>query len=134
MTRPLVLFLVALAAASPAFAQERSPAEAAEQFSLDLPPSEDAEAPSSVPADAPADAPSAAVPDRSRFSADTPIEELIANRRAKRVLDREMPGLSGDKNLDKFRKLSLRQLAPLSGGRVTPDLLARVDSDLAAID
>jgi len=125
MIRSLVLLVST--AALPAAARAQSAAESAERFSLDLPPAEDA-------AQAPAEASTEPAPAKSRFSADTPIEQLIANRRSKAVLDREMPGLSADKNLPKFSKLSLRQLAPLSGGRVTPELIARVDTDLSAID
>lgn len=68
-----------------------------------------------------------------RLTIDTPIEALIADKRSRAVLDWNMPGLSTDKNLPKFSKLSLRRLAPLSGGRVTPELLKKVEADLAAI-
>lgn len=131
-----LLLLAALA--SPALAQSGGDRarEAAEAFSLDLPPAEDA-APDDGAAGAVPDAgepqPNTAAPETA-FSLDTPIEALVASRRARRVLDKEMPGLSSDKNLPKFSKLSLRQLAPLSGGRVTPELLEKVRVGLAGLD
>jgi len=67
------------------------------------------------------------------FTLDTPIIELIADPRAKAVLDKDMPGLSGDKNLDKFKYLSLRKFQPLTGGQLTDDLLNATGNDLAAI-
>lgn len=70
----------------------------------------------------------------TKFSLDTPIAELIADRRAKAVLDKDLPGLSFDKNLDKFIHMSLRQLQPQSGGRLTGALMEQVGADLAAID
>ena len=47
----------------------------------------------------------------TRFSIDTPIEVLIANRAAKAALDRTMPGLSSNPRLGMFRKMSIRELA-----------------------
>lgn len=100
-------------------AQGSSPTakEAAERFSLDLAPVEE---------DAAVTAPTGAP-----LTLDTPIAELIADPRGKRVLDRDLPGLSTDKNLDKFQALSLRRLAPQTGGRLTPALLETVARDLA---
>lgn len=69
----------------------------------------------------------------SPFSLDTPIIELIADPRAKAVLDKDMPGMSGDKNIDKFKYLSLRKFQPLTGGQLTDALLAATGADLAAI-
>ena len=147
----LFVIALALAVSGSVSAQQAPPsaaAEAADRFSLDLPAAdtddavqaEPAPGPSATPADAaptepPAPEPSAAAaaPDEAAFSLDTPITELIADYRAKAVLDREMPGLSTDRNLDKFRGLSLRQLQPASGGRVTDALLEKVGTALAAI-
>src|SRR5207237_430746 len=105
------------------------PKAAADRFSLDLAPVEEDSAVTTA-------APAAAAPEATgqRFGLDTPIEALIANRRSKAVLDRDMPGLSSDKNLDKFKALTLNRLAPLSGGRLSPALLEKVGRDLAAID
>ncbi|WP_375287037.1 hypothetical protein [Sphingomonas sp.] len=156
-------FLLLALLATPAFAQTgESARESADRFELDLAAPEDeaadtavtgGEAPRSEPAAstvepdsvdpapevAPAEDAVADVPPPARaeapasFSADTPIEALIADKRSKAVLDWHMPGLSTDKNLAKFNKMSLRQLAPLSGGRLTPDLLKKVSADLEAI-
>ena len=69
----------------------------------------------------------------AKFSLDTPIADLIANWRSKAVLDKALPGLSFDKNLDKFSHMSLRQLQPQSDGRLTDALMEQVGADLAAI-
>ena len=60
------------------------------------------------------------------------ITTLLLDPAARRVIDKDLPGLSTDENLDKFQKKSLRQLQPLSGGQITDDLLAKVGTDLAA--
>lgn len=139
-----LLLLVLFAAPALSQTAEPRPRESAEQFTLDLPPPEADASDATTPrdaqtVDAPEDAAvsagtSGAEAKAPRFSVDTPVETLIANRRSKAVLDRGMPGLSSDKNLPKFSKLSLRQLAPLSGGRLTPELLEKVGAELSAID
>lgn len=121
-----------LMAAIPAAAKPPADAkESADRFQLDLPPG-DEDATVTAP-DAPATPPAAEAPP-ARFGLDTPIAELLANFRSKEVLDKDMPGLSTDKNLDKFKDKSLAQLAPLSGGRLDEKLLARVARHLAAIE
>jgi hypothetical protein len=110
-------------------AQSSPAAQAADKFALDLP----AEgAPAEPVASAAAVVPKAAL--AGGYSLDTPIAELIADPRAKAILDRDVPGMSDDPNLPKFQALSLRKLAPLSGGQMTAALLAKVGADLAAID
>lgn len=75
----------------------------------------------------------AASASRTHFSLDTPIVDLLADPRAKAVLDKDMPGLSDDENLSKFQALSLRRLAPLSGGQMTAELMGKLAYDLAAL-
>jgi hypothetical protein len=105
-------------------------ARAADKFALDLPADETVTAPAE-PAAQPLVEPAAAA---GGYTLDTPIADLIADPRAKAVLDADVPGLSEDENLPKFKALSLRKLAPLSGGQMTTKLLAKVEADLAAIE
>jgi hypothetical protein len=107
--------------------QSSQAAQAADRFALDLP-TDTASAPAEPPAERVPAAPTGG------FSLDTPIAALIADPRAKAILDRDVPGMSDDPNLPKFQTLSLRKLAPLSGGQMTPALLAKIGTDLAAID
>jgi len=118
-------------------AQSSQAAQAADKFALDLPVDETVTAPAEPAAPvAPVAAatPPAPAPAAGGFSLDTPIADLIAEPRAKAILDRDVPGMSDDPNLPKFQALSLRKLAPLSGGQMTPALLAKIAADLAAID
>jgi hypothetical protein len=110
-------------------AQSSPASQAADKFALDLP----AEGTPAAPAD-PVAPVAAATPAAGGYSLDTPIADLIAEPRAKAILDRDVSGMSNDPNLPKFQALSLRKLAPLSGGQMTPALLAKVAADLAAID
>jgi hypothetical protein len=65
-------------------------------------------------------------------SLDTPIETLLASDKTKAVLDARIPGLSAHPMLDQFKSLSLKQLAPMSGGQLTDEMLAAVAGDLAS--
>ena len=91
-------------------------------------------APTPAPATAaPAATASTATATAARFTLDTPIETIAADAAAKAVLDADMPGLTANEHFDMFKSMSLHQLQPMAGGRLTDELLARVARDLAAI-
>ena len=77
--------------------------------------------------EAPAPAPA------TTFSIDTPVEVLVADARAKAVLDKYLPGIDQHPAYDQFRALSLRTLAPFSQGMITEEMLTKIDADLTAI-
>jgi len=78
-------------------------------------------------------APAATAP-AAKFSADTPIADLLADAQAKAVLDKDLPGLTSLPQLDMVKTLSLKQLQPYSNGKLTDDLLTKTGADLAAIN
>ena len=126
-----VLFVVLALAASPVVAQvpsdQRTAADSAKAFSLDLP--APADPMQTLPPRAPEGRPQTLV----SFTLDTPIEQLLADPRARAVLDADLPGMSADSNLAKFQLMSLRQLQPMTGGQMTNALLEKTGADLAAI-
>jgi len=81
-----------------------------------------------APAPAPAAAPAAAA-----FSADTPLETVVANPAAKAVLDKDLPSISSHPAFDQFKAMSLRQLQPYAEGKITDEAIAKVDADLKAV-
>ncbi|MCX8474266.1 MAG: hypothetical protein MT490_00585 [Sphingomonas sp.] len=85
-----------------------------------------------APAPAPAPAPAAA-PAAAKFNLDTPIEGLVADAQAKAVLDADLPGVSTHPSYDMFKGMSLRAVQPMSGGKLTDEMLKKVETDLAAI-
>lgn len=82
---------------------------------------------------APAAAAPAAAVSAAKFSLDTPIEALIADEKAKAVLDADLPGVTTHPALDQFKAMSLRAVQPFSNGALTDEMLAKVEKDLAAI-
>lgn len=64
---------------------------------------------------------------------DTPVEQLMANPKTKAVLDADLPTLASHPSYDMFKAMSLNQLAPMSQGVLTDELLKKVAADLAAV-
>lgn len=85
-------------------------------------------------APAPAPAPAATPAPAAKFSADTPIEALFANEAAKAVLVADGLG-DVDKHpaYEQFKAMSFRGVAPFSEGKITDEILAKLDADLAKI-
>jgi hypothetical protein len=67
------------------------------------------------------------------FTIDSPIETLVADARAKAVLDKHLPGIDQHPAYDQFKALSLKTLAPFSQGLITEDMLTKISTDLAEI-
>nr|WP_315381901.1 hypothetical protein [uncultured Sphingomonas sp.] len=78
-------------------------------------------------------APAAAPATATKFSLDTPIETLLADEKAKAVLDTDIPGLSSHPALDQFKAMSLKAVQPFSNGALTDEMLKKVETDLAAL-
>lgn len=90
-------------------------------------------APGAFAQTAPAPAPAAAPAVAAKFNLDTPIEELVADARAKAVLDADLPGVTTHPSYDMFKAMSLRAVQPMSNGKLTDEQLKKVETDLAAI-
>ena len=69
----------------------------------------------------------------AKFNLDTPIEALVADPKAKAVLDADLPGVSTHPSYDMFKGMSLRAVQPMSNGKLTDEALKKVETDLAAI-
>ena len=67
------------------------------------------------------------------FTLDTPIEAIAANAAGKAVLDADLPGLTTNERYEMIKTISLTQLAGYAPDRLTPERLAKVSADLAAI-
>ena len=64
------------------------------------------------------------------FSVESKIGDLLANPGAKAVLDKHLPGFSTNPQMAMAKGMSLKMVAPMSGGKITPALLSAVDADL----
>lgn len=84
-------------------------------------------------APAPAPVAPAAPATGAKYTLDTPLADLVADPAAKAVLDKDLPGLTSLEAFDSFKGASLNQVVPFSNGALTPEKLAQVAADLAAI-
>nr|WP_298931739.1 hypothetical protein [uncultured Erythrobacter sp.] len=67
------------------------------------------------------------------FSTDTPIQQLVADERAKAVLDKHIPNIDQHPAYGQFKAMSLKEVQPWSQGAITPEMLEKIQKDLAAI-
>ena len=73
-------------------------------------------------------APAAALP-----TIDSPIKDLLANPATAAVVEKHLPGVSQHPALPQFQDMTLGQVAPMSGGAVTPAIITAIDTDLKAL-
>ncbi|KGB52170.1 hypothetical protein FG91_03700 [Sphingopyxis sp. LC81] len=105
------MFVAALMAAAPAFAQGTAvPAAPA----------------------APAPAPAAPASD-AKFNLDTPLQDIVADEKGKAVIEKHFPGMIALPEYEMFKAISLTQLQPYSNGKITDEMLAATAKDLAEI-
>lgn len=106
------MFVAALMAAAPAFAQGTT-------------------APAPAPA-ASAPAPAAPAAD-TKFNLDTPLQDIVADEKGKAVIEKHFPGMIALPEYEMFKAISLTQLQPYSNGKITDEMLAATAKDLAEI-
>ncbi|MDO8900097.1 MAG: hypothetical protein Q7V15_01950 [Phenylobacterium sp.] len=61
----------------------------------------------------------------------TPVADLVADEKAKAVLEKHIPGISTHPSYDMFKGMTLVELKPYSEGMITDDTLAAIKSELA---
>lgn len=81
-------------------------------------------------APAPAPAPAAAA---AKFNLETPIQDIVADAKAKAALEANLPGISTHESYEMFKGMSLKQLAGYAADKLTPEVLAKTEKDLAAV-
>lgn len=84
-------------------------------------------------APAPAAAAPATAAAAAKFNLDTPVQDLVADPKAKAVLDADLPGLSTHESYEMFKGMSLKQLSSYAADKLTPEIPAKTEKNLAAI-
>lgn len=75
----------------------------------------------------------AAGQDRPAFSIQTPIERLVADPRARAVLDRELPGFTSHPQYDQVKSMSLAALEAMFPSVIPHARVKAIDAALRAI-
>ncbi len=63
----------------------------------------------------------------------TTIGELLDNPDSKAVLDTHLPGFADNPQIEMARGMTLRFVAPMSGGMVSDEAMDAIDTDLQAL-
>lgn len=77
--------------------------------------------------------PSAARSALAGSALDVPIEDIAATANGCAILDKDFPGLRSHAMYGFFKSMSLHQIAALSHGRMTPEMMAQARSDMATL-
>lgn len=67
------------------------------------------------------------------FSTQSKLGDLLDNDATKAILEKHMPGISTHPQIAMGKGFPLAVVANFSGGMITPEMLANVDADLAAL-
>lgn len=78
-------------------------------------------------------APAATAAANGKLTLDTPVEAIVADSKGKAVLEANLPGVTTHEHYPMFKSMSLKQIAGMAPQQVTPEVLAQVEADLAAI-
>jgi hypothetical protein len=70
---------------------------------------------------------------QAKSALDVPIEAIAASVSGCAILDKDFPGMRSHAMYGFFKSMSLHQVAALSKGRMTPEMLAQAHNDLAAL-
>ena len=70
---------------------------------------------------------------QSNSALDVPIDDIAASSGGRAVLDKDFPGMRTQSMYGAFKALSLHQVAAMSSGRITSDMLAQAQTDLSAL-
>ena len=90
--------------------------------------------PAPAPAPTAAPAPAATPASTAKFNLDTPIEALVADEKAKAVLATDLGAdVTANPSYESFKAMSLRAVQPFAPDKLTDALLAKIETDLAAI-
>jgi len=68
----------------------------------------------------------------AKLTVDSTMGELIDNKDSKAVLDKHLPGMSENPQMEQARPMSLKALQQFAPN-ITDDILKKVDEDLAKI-
>jgi hypothetical protein len=72
-------------------------------------------------------------PKPSNSTLDVPIRDIAATSSGRAILDKDFPGLRTNSMYGFAKTMTLNQIAGMSHGRITPDMLAQARTDLAAL-
>jgi len=71
--------------------------------------------------------------EQNSYTLETPLELIAADPAAAAVIDKDIPGLLKDPHYAMIEGMGLRDIAALSRGELTPEMLAQTEADLKTV-
>lgn len=71
--------------------------------------------------------------DAGYTTADTSIGTLLDDAAAKAIVDKYMPGFSGNPQIDMARGMTLKQIQQFAPDQIKDEILAKIDADLSKL-
>ena len=81
----------------------------------------------------PVDVPPPAALEASNSRLDAPIEDIASSADGCAILDKDFPQLRGHPMYGFFKSMSLNQIAAMSDGKITSEMLAQARADLSEV-
>ena len=66
-------------------------------------------------------------------TADTTIGDLLANPDSKAIVDKYMPGFSGNPQIEMAKGMTFKQIQQFAPDQIKDELLAKIDADLTKL-
>jgi hypothetical protein len=63
----------------------------------------------------------------------SPIKDLLANPATAAVMEKHLPGVAQHPMLPQFQDMTLSDVAPMSGGAISPATIQAIDTDIKAL-
>jgi hypothetical protein len=67
------------------------------------------------------------------LTVESKLSALLADKGAKEIIDKRCPGMSKDPRIRMAMGMTLKQIVPLSQGRITSEIIDMISKDLAEI-
>ncbi len=67
------------------------------------------------------------------LTVESKLSELLGNEGSKQIIEQHCPGLSSDPKIKMAMNMTLKQIMPFSGGKLTSAMIDAVSQDLAKI-
>jgi len=61
---------------------------------------------------------------------DSKMGDILADPKGKAILEKHMPGISTNPQMAMAKGMSLKMIAPMSGGKITPAILKAIEEEL----
>ncbi len=64
---------------------------------------------------------------------DSKIVDLLANAKTRAILDKHIPGFSANPQTKLANNMTIKIIAPMSGGKITPAIIKAIETDISKL-